>query len=390
MSGSQPIPVRTIHVLIVDDSRTFRACVEQALANAQDIVVVGSVGSGAAALEFIKSHHVDIVTLDVEMPDCDGFETLVALSKFQRPATPGVIMLSAFTQKGAEATIRALEAGAGDFIAKPAGPDSSQNIELLRRQLLVKIRCLTSKKSLSGKDVTPPPTPTPSPSPNATPPQRRIATVRSGRYRLVVIGVSTGGPKALSILLPELMETTALPILVTQHMPPGFTKSLSESLSRRCPWPVLEAEDGQPVEECHAYIAPGGRHMLLNKSRDGGMRIAINDQPPENGCRPSVDVLFRSAAALYGGAVVAIVLTGMGTDGTKGLGPLKRAGAYAIAQDEESSIVWGMPGSAVAADLVDEVCPIDRIASAIGRLHPPVNVPPTLALQIASPITTVR
>lgn len=369
MSGATTAPDGKIKVLIVDDSRIFRAFVEKALAEAQDIEVVGSLGSGLAALEYIKTRKVDVITLDVEMPVCDGLETLVAITKFS-DSPPDVIMLSAHTRKGAETTIRALEAGACDFIAKPSGPDAEQNVEQLRRQLLVKIRCLSSKKSLSRPGGAHAPA-APQEAPQLAVPDssRVVGQAEVGRYRCVVIGVSTGGPKALSIMLPELMKVTPLPILITQHMPPDFTKSLAESLSRHCPSPVVEAHDGQLVEWRHAYIAPGGHHMLLRKVAKSGICVAINDQPPENGCRPSVDVLFRSAAAVYGGLAIALILTGMGTDGTKGLGPLKRAGAHVIAQDEETSIVWGMPGSAVAANLVDEVCPIGKIAEAVGRLR---------------------
>jgi two-component system chemotaxis response regulator CheB len=186
--------------------------------------------------------------------------------------------------------------------------------------------------------------------------------------RAVVVGVSTGGPAALALLLPDLTRRVTAPVLVVQHMPAGFTRSLADSLARKCPVPVVEAGDGQLVEGRIVYIAPGDRHFLVRSQGDGRVVTALNDQPRQNGCRPSADVLFRSAAAAYGPEAVGIILTGMGCDGTEGLAALKRAGAATIAQDEASSIVWGMPGSAVAAGHIDQVLPLAKIAAAVQAL----------------------
>jgi two-component system chemotaxis response regulator CheB len=185
--------------------------------------------------------------------------------------------------------------------------------------------------------------------------------------RAVVIGTSTGGPRALSALLPDLCTVVELPILIVQHMPPGFTKSLADSLARQTGRKVVEATEGMPLERATVYIAPGARHLLLRGSSVSPV-IALNEQPPENGCRPSADVLFRSAASVLAGEVVAVILTGMGNDGTAGLSAIRRAGGHVIAQDEASSVVWGMPGSAVAAGVVDEVYPLDRIAVAVAAV----------------------
>jgi len=187
---------------------------------------------------------------------------------------------------------------------------------------------------------------------------------RSGPIRGIVIGASTGGPRALSALLPELTTQVDLPILIVQHMPAGFTGSLAESLARKTGRNVVEAADKMPLEFRTVYIAPGGRHLVI-RSAEGVLQTGLNDQLPENGCRPSADVLFRSAATAYGSAVAAIILTGMGRDGTAGLGAIKRAGGFVVAQDEASSVVWGMPGSAHEAGVTDEVVPLDRIAGAI-------------------------
>ncbi|MBL8795785.1 MAG: chemotaxis protein CheB, partial [Planctomycetia bacterium] len=207
-------------------------------------------------------------------------------------------------------------------------------------------------------------------SPRLTRPIPRLVLAPGGHTRpqAVFVAVSTGGPKALDTLLPELCQQVELPILVVQHFPPGFTQFLAENLQRHCPHQVVEASDGERVQPRHVYIAPIGKHLLVRRGADGQVLTALNEQPPENGFRPSADVLFRAAATVYGAAAVALVLTGMGSDGSAGLGPLKRAGAHVIAQDEASSVVWGMPSSAVATGLVDEVLPLERIPEAIAGL----------------------
>jgi len=194
-----------------------------------------------------------------------------------------------------------------------------------------------------------------------------LQTVPRRAIRALVIAASTGGPKALETLLPGLRERTDVPILVVQHMPPKFTQSLANSLSRQARGTVVEARDGDVVRAQTTYIAPGGKHLLLRHDQ-GRLVIGVNEQPPENGCRPSADVLFRSAAVALRGDLVAVVLTGMGRDGTAGLGAVKRAGGYAVVQDEATSVVWGMPGSAVEAGVADEVMPLGAIADAVAQL----------------------
>jgi two-component system chemotaxis response regulator CheB len=347
----------TARVLIVDDSRIFRAVIEEALAGQDEITVAGSVFSGEKALEFIKANPPDVVTLDVEMPGMDGLQTLEAIQQFNaaRPAGEevGVIMVSAHTQHGADVTIKALQAGAFDFVTKPSGPDRDENLATLRQKLLTKIRVFLPRRSRAAKPFPPPATPHPPPSARSV--------------RAVVVASSTGGPRALEAVLPELSAGVEVPILVVQHMPAQFTRSLAENLSRRCCRGVVEAGDGDPLRPGIVYVAPGGKHLVM-RSEGGQLVAGLTDQPPENGFRPSADVLFRSAAAALGGEVVALVLTGMDCDGTAGLRPLKRAGGYAIVQDEQTSVVWGMPGSAVRAGLADEVLPLDRIAAAVKAL----------------------
>lgn len=359
------MPDRT-RVLIVDDSRIFRAALEEALAGQEEIEVVGSVFSGAKALEFLRAAPPDLVTLDVEMPGMDGLETLLAIQRFNaaRPeALPvGVIMVSRLTEEGADVTIQALEAGAFDFVTKPSGPSVEANLLALRQQLLGKIR-----QFMAGRRKTAPASPRPQTA-SETPPVVRCPPLAGRRMRAILIAVSTGGPAALKTMLPDLCERVDLPIFIVQHMTSPFTRSLAESLARQCRHTVVEAFEGDMVKPKTVYIAPGGKHLLLRTVTGGKILTALNEQPPENGVRPSADVLFRSAAAVYGGEVVAIVLTGMMTDGTKGLGPLKRAGAHIIAQDEASSVVWGMPGSAVASGNVDEVLPLAQIPAAVQAL----------------------
>lgn len=348
-----------ITVVIVDDSRLFRSALEELLAREEDIAVVGSVFSGAKALELIRTDPPDVVTLDVEMPGMDGLATLEQIQQFnaERPASQavGVIMVSAFTRRGADVTVKSLEAGAFDFVTKPSGASPEANLATLRADLLPRIRLCARRHR---KDAA------------ASGPETRVrrvaaprAPTRPGAARAVVIGASTGGPRALSTMLPELCSLVEIPILIVQHMPPDFTRSLAESLARQTRRTVVEASDGMPLQNGVVLVAPGGRHLLLRGS-SGAPVVGLTDQPPENGCRPSADVLFRSAAAVLRHEVVAVILTGMGCDGTAGLAAVQRAGGHIIAQDEATSVVWGMPGSAVEAGLANEVLPLDRIARA--------------------------
>jgi two-component system chemotaxis response regulator CheB len=355
----------TIRILIVDDSRLFRGVLEQALAGIPGVAVVGSVWNGARAMEFLQNHSVDLVTLDLEMPQLGGLETLQAIQKLNaaQPNVPpvGVLLVSAHTFDGAASTIEALEAGAFDFVTKPAEATPEESLAYLRKQLWSKVGHFQAGRGAATGAVRAVPS-TPAPSHVRAPAGAR------GLVRAVVIGVSTGGPAALAQLLPDLTRRVSAPVLVVQHMPAGFTKHLADSLARKCPVPVVEAADGQVVEARTVYIAPGNQHLLVRGQGQGRVVAVVNDQPPQHGCRPSADVLFRSAAAAYGAEAVGIILSGMGRDGTDGLGALKRAGAATIAQDEASSVVWGMPGSALAAGHVDQVLPLARIAAAVQTL----------------------
>ncbi|WP_165220034.1 chemotaxis-specific protein-glutamate methyltransferase CheB [Aquisphaera insulae] len=356
----------SLQVLIVDDSRIFRSAVEDALKGLPGVQVVGSVWNGDKAIDFVRDSPPDLVTLDLNMPGRGGLETLDEIRRLSqsRPdrAPVGILLLSALTERGAAVTVEGLARGAFDFIRKPDGPDRAANAAALRQELHDKIRLFSLRRRRAASATSPPPAPADAPP-----------VAAGGRYRAVVIGSSTGGPEALATILPELTRHASAPLFLVQHLPQGMTRYFAESLARKCSYRVVEASHTEGVEARTAYVAPGGKHMIVRRHLDG-RQIALNDQPPENGCRPSVDVLFRSVAEAYPRSVLAIVLSGMGTDGARGLGPLKRKGAYVIAQDEATSVVWGMPGAAVATGIVDEILPLDRIgpraAALLGNASP--------------------
>jgi two-component system chemotaxis response regulator CheB len=352
-----------IRVLIVDDSRLFRGVLEDSLAGLAGVTVAGSVWNGVRAMEFLERTPVDLVTLDLEMPQMDGLETLRAIQQFNaaRPSSPpvAVLVVSAYSCQGAAVTIAALEAGAFDFVTKPSPQGPEEGLGSLRQQFQNKVRLFQARRLC-------PPRPAQAEGDGRRP---RLPPARGPhKVRAVVVGVSTGGPAALVQLLPDLTGRVAVPVLVVQHMPAGFTRSLADSLARKCYVPVTEADDGQLVAGPGVLIAPGNRHLLVRGQGEGRVMTVLNDQPPQNGCRPSADVLFRSAALAYGAEAVGIILTGMGCDGTDGLGALKRVGAATLAQDEASSVVWGMPGSAVAAGHIDQVLPLGKLAAAVQTL----------------------
>jgi len=358
-----PFLKKRLQILIVDDSRIFRSLLEEILSNDPDFEVVGSVGNGLKALEFIRNRPPDLVTLDVEMPEMNGLETLKKIQEINdglpEDSKIGVIMVSSMTIHGAKVTIEALSLGAFDFVPKPEKGSIDESRGYLKKELLGKISCFAAKK-LKKLIV-----PTIFPPPNR--PFKPLREVKQP-YQAIFIGASTGGPKALSVLLPQLTKFVDMPIFVATHMPPFFTQSLAESLDKICKHGVVEAKGDEVVEKNRVFVAPGGKHLLVRKLDQNKTITVVNTQPSEDGCCPSVNMLFRSAATSYGNAAIAIILTGMGSDGTKGLKPLKRSGAMVIAQDEKTSVVWGMPGNAVASGLVDKILPLDKIAMTVRDL----------------------
>jgi two-component system chemotaxis response regulator CheB len=331
------------------------------------VEVVGNAANGRLALSRMTALQPDLVTLDIEMPEMNGIEVLEAMGPAGLKA--GVIVLSAITRRGGQMTVRALELGAFDFLTKPESGDAKENLTQLRERLLPMIRAFERRREIRTmlRGAAPRPAPAAIPLPQSAVPPRPVRRVASAGPPLVLIGVSTGGPGALAKLLPGLPGNLGAPVFIVQHMPPLFTQPLAESLDRKCAIRVKEAADGEIARANFAYVAPGGKHMKLTPGPSGEITVTLSDEPPENGCRPAVDYLFRSVAKNFPGRAIATILTGMGNDGTAGLRWLKRSGCLSIAQDEASCVVFGMPKEAIAAGVVDTVAPLENIAGAIVR-----------------------
>ena len=364
-----------IRVLIVDDAVVVRRIVADVLSADPDIEVVGTAANGRLALAKLAQLAPDLVTLDIEMPELDGLETLVELRK-THPRLP-VIMFSTLTERGASATLEALARGATDYVTKPANVGSvTLAQERIREELIPKIRALCGRVRLTK--------PAPPPVPRTPPlPSRPVLPVR---VDLLVVGVSTGGPNALTAILPALPREFPVPIVIVQHMPPLFTRFLAERLDGLSELTIREGEEGGLLEPGTAWLAPGSSHMVLRKDSEQ-LRLSLNQDPPENSCRPAVDPLFRSAAALCGNRTLALILTGMGQDGLRGAEEICRVGGRIVAQDEGSSVVWGMPGAVATAGLADAVLPLDAIAAdlmqraAVGRLPRLPGAQPSLHIR---------
>lgn len=338
-------------ILVVDDSTLFRKVVRDALQSEPGLEVVGTAANGKIALEKIEQLRPDLVTLDVEMPELNGLEVLRRLSNMARP--PSVILVSGVTQSAAETTVEALSLGAFDFICKPREASIEASAAALRDQLLPRVRACGAKSSETPRPERSPPAPAAAVKPS------------NGAPEAIGIGVSTGGPSALEQVLPRLPAELPVPVLIVQHMPPVFTKSLAESLDAKCALHVVEGADGQAVRPGEVYIAPGGRHMKVERNVDG-VRLRITEEAPERNCRPSVDYLFRSLSFAYRN-VLGVVMTGMGDDGALGCRLLKRGGGRVIVQDAESCVVYGMPRAIVESGLADAVLPLSDIAQSISE-----------------------
>jgi two-component system, chemotaxis family, protein-glutamate methylesterase/glutaminase len=342
--------VEPIAVLVVDDSAVVRRLVTGVLEADPDVRVVGTAASGTGALQQVERLAPDIMTLDIEMPEMDGLETLRHLRRLH-PRLP-VIMFSTLTERAAAATLEALTLGARDYVTKPASTGGAlAAMEVIRAELLPRIKALARRG---------PGTPAPARSAPLAPVEPRPP--RTEPHELLVIGSSTGGPDALETVLRELPADLPVPVAIVQHMPPIFTRLFAQRLDRVSRLTVVEARDGLRLEPGLVAVAPGDTHLLVVEEH-GGLRVATNQESRQNGCRPSVDVLFGSAAAALGARVLACVLTGMGHDGLRGCQRLRAAGAEIVVQDEATSVVWGMPGAVVAAGLADRVRPLSAIAA---------------------------
>jgi two-component system chemotaxis response regulator CheB len=367
---------RPIRVMVVDDAVVARSLVARWVEAEPDMRVTAALRTGREAVDRLESSDPDVVVLDVEMPELDGIAALPLLLQKKRDLV--VIMASAVTRRGAEVTLRALSLGAADYIPKPVTTREATTSAEFRRELIEKIRNLGRRRTIARLPLLASAAAEARSPRKAAPPgglfvkpgaqPLRLRPFTAALPRALLIGSSTGGPQALALLIEKL--TAAIdraPVLITQHMPPTFTTVLAEHLSRIGGRGAHEAEHGEPVLAGGIYVAPGSRHMRV--VRDGGsIKIALGDDPPVNFCKPAVDPLFSSAAAVWGPSALALVLTGMGSDGTSGAADIVAAGGSVIAQDEATSVVWGMPRAVAQAGLCSAVLPLNEIAPKVLRL----------------------
>ncbi|MBF0406096.1 MAG: chemotaxis response regulator protein-glutamate methylesterase [Candidatus Riflebacteria bacterium] len=367
----------SIKVIVVDDAVVFRKLISDTLTRIKGIEVIAVAGGGRSAIAKIQALKPDLITLDIEMPEMDGFQVIEEIRNLNLKTD--IVVVSSFTARGSKLTIKALKMGAFDFVTKPSRSTYEENrndllaeleqiLNVYQRRREIK-EIFSSAKTASQKKIT---------NFSLIPEQKERAWLKpdfsdkkkakvSDRSKpsMVLIAVSTGGPRALSELIPRLPKHIGVPIFVVQHMPPVFTKSLAEDLNERSALYVKEAENAEKARQDTVYIAPGGKQMKLNSTSSGGIEILISDDPPEKNCKPSADYLFRSSANSFPGRAMAIILTGMGDDGTLGLRLLKRHKCIAIAQDEASSVVFGMPKAAIETGFVDCILPIEKISDEI-------------------------
>ncbi|HEY4075903.1 MAG TPA: chemotaxis response regulator protein-glutamate methylesterase [Rhizomicrobium sp.] len=351
------VPAARIRVMVVDDSAVVRGLTARILESEPAIEVVASCSNGLMAIQQLARRKVDVIILDIEMPVMDGLSALPGLLAIDPSIR--IIVASTLTQRNAEISLTALAQGAADYIPKPS-TGQLRSAEIYSRDLLAKIRALGARRLTevshaprSGKTV-----------------PARFNVLQSRKLpspKVLVIGSSTGGPQALQAFFRDLPGSVRMPILVAQHMPAAFTPILAQHIAQAGLRPCREAQHGTVLKDGHVYLAPGDFHMEI--SREGSdFCTRLTQEPPENFCRPSVNPLFRSAAQHFGQHVLAVMLTGMGSDGLDGAHAIHRAGGTIIAQDEESSVVWGMPGAVANANLCTAVLPLPQIAPRVGRL----------------------
>lgn len=349
-----------IRVLVVDDSALMRLMISDILNSDEEIKVVATARDGEDGIKKVTELRPDVVTLDIEMPRLDGLHALgYIMSEIPTP----VVMISAYTQKGSEATFRALEYGAVDFVSKPSGPISG-DIRAIGDELIAKVKMAASvdlnnlgfirPKKISEKHI-----------------KHKPGKIVPG-VGVVAIGASTGGPRALEKILPQLDPDIPAGLLVVQHMPKGFTETFAARLDRESKIDIREAKAGDKIEQGKALIAPGDYHMSIMIETTGnnmaGGVISLNQDPPVHGLRPTVDTMMLSAAEAYGNEIVGVLLTGMGSDGAKGMKAIKENKGRTIAQDKDTCVVYGMPRAAVEAGIVDKVVPLDKMAEEIMKM----------------------
>jgi two-component system chemotaxis response regulator CheB len=358
-----------IRVMIVEDSAVIRGLFTRVLEANNDIRVVASVGDGALALKAIERTDVDIILLDIEMPNMDGLTALPKLLKIRPDAL--VIMASSLTERNADISLRALRMGATDYVTKPSSREAMREADDFKRDLVAKVRALGRRHSDAGhapraRQAPADPRFVPAAAPKIGP-EFQLRQGGKAKPEVLAIGSSTGGPQALAECLRTITKSISLPILITQHMPPTFTAILATHIGQLTGWPSVEGKDGDVIQGGHVYVAPGGHHMLVEAE---GTRkvIRLSDAPPEHFCRPSVDPMLRSIAKAYGPSVLVLILTGMGQDGRAGGEEIVRQGGTIIAQDKATSVVWGMPGAVAISGLCSAVLPLKDLGPHISKL----------------------
>lgn len=378
---------QTIRVMVVDDSVFVRGIVTRWLGEDPSLEVVATHSNGRKAVDDLDRSHPDVIILDLEMPEMDGLTALPLILK-QRPGTM-VVVASTLTRRGAEVSLKALTLGAADYLPKPEAGAGMFNADDFKRELIAKVRSLGAKalrrRSLSeparasaapaarvsvrtSRAAPAAPAPASSAAPTSAAPAARLRPYSMSPVTVLAIGSSTGGPQALTRLFTEIgPHLKNIPVFITQHMPPTFTAILAEHVGRASGLPAAEGVDGAPVLPGHVYVAPGGLHMLVEKG-GGGVVVRLSDAPPVNFCKPAVDPMFTAISGVYRQNMLAVVLTGMGSDGAKGAGLVADAGGSVIVQDEETSVVWGMPGATAAAGNACEILPLDGISRKVIRL----------------------
>lgn len=349
--------MKKIKVFTIDDSPIYRQVLKDLISDDPSLEYVGFAANGAIAVKKLELLDPDVITLDIEMPEMNGIDTLKYIMK-NKPKP--VIMVSSFTKDGADITIQALELGAVDYIQKPEESELDRNLSILRNQLINKIKTFSnfSFDSNKFKDVT---------LENGLPvigglPSYDIPRFRTKPIDIICIGSSTGGTVALTNIIPNIDPNIGLPIVVVQHMPKLYTKSFADRLDSLSKLKVVEATDGEKLLPNTVYIAPGGYQMKVQSGK-----VVIDDSDPVNNHKPSVDVLFHSVKKNYADKVMAVMLTGMGSDGSDGIASIKDAGGFTVAQDEKSSVVFGMPGSAIKTGKIDRIIPLEKIAPFINE-----------------------
>lgn len=356
-----------VRVLVVDDALVIRGLISRLLEAAGGVSVVATAADGKRALSLLERHPVDVVVLDIEMPVMDGLEALPRIVA-EHPGVQ-VVMASTLTHRNAEISLKAMRLGAADYVAKPGSSGEMRSADAFKRELVEKVKALGRvAKRRPGRPATKPGDAAPRQA-AVRPPAKEIVLrpmPAAFRPRAVAIGSSTGGPQALFKVLGDL-GATELPIFITQHMPATFTRILAEHIARSTARPCAEAQEGEAVAPGRIYVAPGGKHMTV-EAKGAGMRLRLDDGPPENFCKPAVDPMLRSLIAAYGGKLLCAILTGMGSDGAKGAEQVADAGGVVLAQDEATSVVWGMPGATAQRGAAMQVLPLDELGGAMRRI----------------------